>query len=73
MPREQILMGAALCIVCLAGAWHSQWLIEHTRKGRRLAESLGARRALWLVRVLLLAGAMFGALLALGIVNPVRW
>ena len=66
-------MGAAITVMCLVGAWHSPWLIEQTRKGQRLADLLGAHRALWFVRSLLVCGALLGALLAAGVVNPLRW
>jgi hypothetical protein len=72
-PPDQILMGTAVSAMCLLGAWHSVWLVEQTRKGQRLAEWLGLPRALWVVRGALLCGALLGALLAVGVVNPVRW
>ena len=71
-PAEQILMGSASAVMCLVGLWHSVWLVEQTRKGQRLAEVLGAARALWTVRGFLICGAVLGALLALGVVNPLR-
>ena len=72
-PADQIFMGTASAVMCLVGLWHSAWLIEQTRKGQRLAELLGAPRALWAVRGFLLCGAVLGALLAFGVVNPLQW
>ena len=72
-PPDQILMGAAIALTCLVGAWHSVWLVEQTRKGQRLVDLLGASRALWIVRSALICGALLGALLAAGVVNPLRW
>lgn len=72
-PPDQILMGAAIALTCLVGAWHSVWLVEQTRKGRRLADLLGTTPALWIVRGALISGAVLGALLAAGVVNPLRW
>jgi hypothetical protein len=72
-PPDQVLMGTAIAATCLVGAWHSLWLVEQTRKGQRLAEVLGAGPALWIVRSALICGAMLGALLATGVVNPLRW
>lgn len=72
-PPDQIAMGTGIAVMCSVGVWHSPWLIEHTCKGQRLAEWLGAARALWLLRVALLCGVVLGALLAVGILNPVRW
>ena len=72
-PSDQILMGTAIAGVCLAGAWHSAWLVEQTRKGQRLADWLGAARAVRVLRIVLICGAVAGGLLAVGILNPVRW
>jgi hypothetical protein len=72
-PPDQILMGTGIAIVCLVGAGQSEWLIANTRKGRRLGEWLGDARALWGLRAALVCGAIAGALLALGVLNPLRW
>jgi hypothetical protein len=72
-PSDQILMGTAIAIVCLVGAWHSAWLVEQTRKGQRLADWLGAVRAIHVLRVGLICAALLGALLAIGVLNPLRW
>lgn len=72
-PSDQILMGTAIAGMCLVGAWHSDWLVIQTRKGQRLADWLGAARATHVLRVGLVCGALLGALLAVGVVNPVRW
>jgi len=72
-PPDQILMGTAIAGVCLLGAWNSPWLIEQTRKGHRLADWLGPLRAVRTLRITLICGAILGALLAGGILNPVRW
>jgi hypothetical protein len=72
-PTDQIFMGTATAAMCLIGVWHSAWLIEQTRKGQRLADWLGKPRALMLVRGALLCGALLGVLLAVGVVNPLRW
>lgn len=66
-------MGTALAAMCLLGAWQSRWLIEHTRKGQRLSNWLGPVRALWILRGTLACGALLGALLAVGVLNPLRW
>jgi hypothetical protein len=72
-PSDQILMGTAIAVVCLAGAWHTAWLVEQTRKGQRLADWLGPVKAVRVLRIALICCALAGALLALGILNPLRW
>lgn len=72
-PADQILMGSAIAVMCVIGAWHSPWLIEHTRKGQRLSNWFGPVRAVWVLRGMLACGAVLGALLATGVVNPLRW
>jgi hypothetical protein len=73
MPPEQILIGAATAVLCVIGLLQRRWLLENTRKGRWLVERFGPVRAAWLLCVLLAGGAVFGTLLATGIVNPVQW
>ena len=73
MPLEQIFIGGATALLCLAGLCHNAWLLEHTRKGRRLVDCFGTVRAVWILRCLFVAGAIFGVLLATGVINPVRW
>jgi hypothetical protein len=72
-PQDQILMGTAIAAVCLAGAWQSVWLVEETRKGQRLGDWLGPAKAAQVLRIVLICGALAGGLLAVGILNPVRW
>jgi hypothetical protein len=72
-PPDQILMGTAIALVCVVGAWHSAWLVEQTRKGQRLANWLGPAKAVRVLRISLICGAVLGALLAVGVLNPVRW
>jgi hypothetical protein len=73
MPPEQILIGSATAAMCLAGLCHQGWLLERTRKGRRLAERFGESTGAWMLRLLLALGLGFGVLLAAGIINPVRY
>ena len=73
MPGDQIFIGSATCVLCLAGLWQHAWLMEHSRYGRGLVRWFGHDRAPWILRGLLALGALFGALLAVGIVNPIRW
>jgi hypothetical protein len=73
MPPEQIIIGAATAVLCVIGLMQHRWLLENTRKGRWLVERVGSVHAAWLLCALLAGGAVFGALLAIGIVNPVRW
>jgi hypothetical protein len=73
MPREQIIIGALVAALCLAGLWQSGWFVANTKKGRWLAERFGETRALWTLRILFGLGALFGVLLATNVVRPVQW
>ncbi len=73
MPREQILIGVLSAMLCVVGLCRESWLLAETPKGRKLVASLGGRRAQWVLRCLLAVGVLFGLLLALGVVNPLRW
>lgn len=73
MSPEQAFVGTATAVLCLAGLRCNAWLLEHTRKGRRLVGRFGTVPAVWILRGLFVAGAIFGVLLATGVINPVRW
>jgi hypothetical protein len=73
MSHDQILIGGTTAAMCLAGLYKPVWLLQHTEKGRRLVRWLGNSRALWLLRFSLAAGLGFGLLLAMGVINPVRY
>jgi len=73
MTNERILIGTVSAALCLVGLWHHRWLLSETAKGRRLMAWFGEGRALWVLRVLLALGMVFGVLLALGVIRPVEW
>lgn len=73
MAAEQILIGGMTAALCVLGLWNVDWLLEHTRKGRRLVARFGEVGASRVLKMLLLAGAIFGGLLAGGIINPIHW
>ena len=73
MGIEQTIIGGATAALCLLGFWKVEWLLEHSRNGRRLAARFGDLGATRILKLLLLAGAVFGTLLAAGIINPIRW
>jgi hypothetical protein len=73
MPPEQIFIGAATAVLCAIGLVQRRWVLENTRKGRWLVERVGPRHAARVLVALLACGAVFGTLLAIGVVNPVRW
>ena len=74
MPSgEQIFIGVAVAAGCLLGLLSEHWLLEQTRKGRRLERWLGKHRAIWVLRVLLLLGMIFGILLAINVIRPLHW
>lgn len=72
-PADQILMGTAIAFMCLVGAWHSGWLVAQTRKGQRFADWLGPVRAVNVLRGGFIVAALLGGLLAVGVLNPLRW
>jgi hypothetical protein len=73
MTIEQVIIGSATAILCMAGLRQRRWLLENTRKGRWLVQRVGPAAASWLLCSLLAAGGVFGVLLAMGVVNPVHW
>jgi hypothetical protein len=70
---EQVLIGVTVALLCGLGLWHDRWLLSGTRKGQRLVGWFGEQRGLWVLRVLLVSGALFGLLLATDVIRPVRW
>lgn len=73
MSYDQIFIGGTTALLCLAGLWNEAWVLSETSKGRRLINWFGRQRAVWVLRILLGLGFLFGALLAAGVINPVRW
>jgi hypothetical protein len=73
MPKDQVIMGATIAALCAAGLWKGNWIVENTRKGRRLVAWFGPRGALWALRVLMAFGVVFGVLLAADWIRPVQW
>ena len=73
MAIEQTIIGGATATLCLIGFWKVEWLLEHSRNGRRLVARFGDLGATRILKLLLLTGALFGTLLAAGIINPIRW
>lgn len=73
MPTEQIFIGATVALLCLLGFIKERWLLEHTRKGRWLAQKWGEQAGLTILRCLLGSGALFGILLACNVIRPVQW
>ena len=59
MPLVQIFIGSATAVLCLAGLRNNAWLLEHTRKGRRLVDCFGTVRAVWILRGLFMAFHVF--------------
>lgn len=70
---EQLFIGLTTSGLCAVGLVREAWFLNETKKGRRLVQLCGTRIALWVLRLLLLAGVLFGLALAAGMVNPVRW
>lgn len=73
LPAEQVFIGGTTAAMCLAGLCREGWLLQETRKGQRLSRWLGDESAVWVLRLLLACGLGFGVLLAVGVINPVRY
>jgi hypothetical protein len=73
MIRTQTAMGALIVGVCLFGLWHIAWLLENSRYGRRLEIWFGVDGGRRAMTVLLIAGAVFGVLLAADVIRPIDW
>lgn len=65
-------MGIAIATLCLVAIANEHWLLTNTRKGHRILERFGDRRARWIVRLVFGMGALFGGALAKGLINPVN-
>ncbi|HAW28945.1 MAG TPA: hypothetical protein DCY03_12625 [Planctomycetaceae bacterium] len=70
---EHQLIGGTVLILSLVGLIKQQWFLANTRKGQRLTSSFGAKRALWILRVIFITGVLFGGALAAGWIQPVQW
>lgn len=73
MPTEQILIGGLTAVLCMMGLRNLRWLLDQTSKGQKLVARFGDPGAARILKLLLLAGALFGTLLATGVINPIRW
>ncbi len=73
MAKEQVLIGVLCAGLCVLGLWHERWLLENTRKGRRLVNWFGPVGGLRVLRALLVAGLVFGVLLAVDVIRPMHW
>ena len=73
MYSVQIFMGVSVALICALGFLKQQWLLANTRKGQRLCKLLGKGRAIWMLRAILVAGIVFGVLLAMDVIQPISW
>jgi len=73
MRKDQVLMGVLIAVVSLVGIASDRWLLARTRKGQALVKWFGEETALWVLRGILAAFAILGALLASDVVRPIQW
>jgi hypothetical protein len=73
MITSQTAMGGFVALLCLYGLWRHRWLFENTRKGWRLAQWFGETGGLRVLVGLMLAGLIFGLLLAGDVIRPLHW
>src|SRR5690606_34686224 len=72
MVTLQTAMGFAVASMCAIGLVRSQWILANTNKGRKLADRFGEDRGLIVLRALLAAGLVFGCLLAVDVIRPLK-
>lgn len=70
---QDTAMGVAIVLTCVMILVRERWFLAETSKGQRLVKWCGPTTALWLLRGLLVTIAVFGGLLAGGVVHPIRW
>jgi len=68
--NEQQLIGSMVAVLGGVGWFYQRWFLEQTPKGRRLVSWFGATGGPWVLRVLLAAVVVFGALLASDMIGP---
>ncbi|GAB4148993.1 MAG: hypothetical protein Tsb009_23090 [Planctomycetaceae bacterium] len=73
MFNDQIVMGAGIAFVSAIGFFKANWILAETRKGQWLTENLGKQQASWTLHGVMLAGVVFGLLLATDFIRPMRW
>jgi hypothetical protein len=73
MVTQQVAMGMMVAAACAVGLWYDQVLLVHSRYGRLLSRLFGPARGLWVLRVLLILGIVFGILLAVDVIRPIHW
>jgi hypothetical protein len=73
MLQQHVVVGCMIVALCGLIVVNSRLFLEKTKKGQRLVGRFGPDRAPWVLRGLAATGAVFGALLAMGIIRPVQW
>ena len=73
MIPQHVLVGSLVIVLCLVFLFQERWILEKTAKGQRLVRWFGPAAAPWAFRGLMLFGAVFGGLLATGLIRPIQW
>jgi len=66
-------MGAGIVMTSLLLLFREQWVLTHTQKGQKLVMRFGDSAAVWIYRGILAVTAVFGGLLAGGVIRPIQW
>lgn len=69
---ENVVIGVFVLVFSLLGLIKEQWFLTNTRKGQRLTQWFGPQHGLWVLRIIFLTGAIFGALLAANLIQPMQ-
>ena len=72
-PTDQVFMGSAVALCCVVGLVKHRWFLQETPKGQRLIRRFGEAGGARVLCGLLIIGAVFGGLMAVGVIHPIRW
>ena len=68
MPKEQVMMGAAIALMSSIAVWKTNWLLQNTRKGEWLERRYGELKARLYLQSFFFLVTVFGVLLAANVI-----
>ena len=69
---QQSFMGLAIVVLSMIGLLFTPKFLLASHMGRKLKARVGDARALGIARIILVSSLLFGACLAMGLINPRR-